>query len=106
MIHSSLLDQKMKSFIAISTFALQATAALLPVKNQDLQPRATTPPAPGCTPDSDVVDNGAFYGDGSQDTYAPFKLAPTVGSPGCKYVHSYTPCMGDNGFGSLDPACL
>lgn len=96
----------MKLFIAISTFALQATAALLPVRNLDLEPRATTPVTPACTADSDVVVNGGFYGYPNPDTYAPFKLGPKVGSPGCQYVHGYTPCLGTLGFGASDPDCL
>ncbi|CAO1603207.1 hypothetical protein XANCAGTX0491_006799 [Xanthoria calcicola] len=96
----------MKLFIAISTFALQATAALLPVRNSDLEPLATTPATPACTADSDVVVNGGFYGYPNPDTYAPFMLGHKVGSPGCKYVHGYTPCLGALGFGASDPDCF
>lgn len=97
----------MKPVVAMSVLALQATAALLPVDHQGLEPRATTSAAvPACTPNSDVVVNGGFYGSPNPDTYAPFKLAPTVGSPGCQYTHGYTPCMGSSGYGAVDPDCL
>lgn len=97
----------MKPVIAIAVLALQAAAALLSIDYQGLELRATISAAgPACTPNSYVVDNEGFYGYPNQDTYAPWKLAPTVGSPGCQYTHGYTPCLGDGGYGTGDPDCL
>ena len=97
----------MHLFLATLAFGLRASAVLIPAKAQNLEQRATTTPvAPACTADSDVVVNGAFYGYPNQPSYAPFQLAPTVGSPGCIYVNGYTPCLGTGGFGAADPDCL
>ena len=89
-------------------FVLQACAALLPADHPNLKPRVTTttPAGPACTTNSDVVINGGFYGFPDPPSYAPWVQAPNVGSPGCRYLNGYTPCMGDNTFGSNDPNCL
>ncbi|KAI4212016.1 MAG: hypothetical protein LQ351_005198 [Letrouitia transgressa] len=84
-------------------FALGASAALR-------KPRAitttTTPTAPACTTNSDVVVNGGFYGYPNPPSYAPFSVTSAGGSPGCEYVNGYTPCLGQGGFGAGDPNCL
>lgn len=100
------LSDRMRLLSVVSILALQAGAALVPFGKRDIESRATTPAAPGCTSGSEAIVNGAFYGYPNQDTYAPFKLAPTVGNPGCKYTHGYTPCLGNGGFGAGDPDCL
>ncbi|KAI4188105.1 MAG: hypothetical protein L6R41_002356 [Letrouitia leprolyta] len=49
-----------------------------PAHHQQLEPRATTSPAPACTVNSDVVTNGNFYGYPNPPDYAPWALAPTI----------------------------
>ena len=84
--------------------ALGAASALVPPENISLEPRATTPQPPTCTP-QDAVINGNFYGSGA-DTYAPFTLTHTSGNTGCQYIHnSYSLCLGGS-FGGQDPDCL
>lgn len=96
----------MHSVLAFLALASRASAARLPVQHQNLEPRATTPAAPACTTDSDVVVNGGFYGYPNPPSYAPFTLASAVGSPGCQYLNGYTPCLGSGFFGAGDPNCL
>ncbi|KAL8795081.1 MAG: hypothetical protein Q9195_002378 [Heterodermia aff. obscurata] len=97
---------KLQFVLVPVALSLRASAAVLPAQVQDLDRRATTPAAPACTTNSDVVVNGAFYGYPNPPSYAPFTLTHTGGSPGCQYINGYTPCLASGGFGAADPNCF
>ena len=104
----------MISSVTFFALVLRASAALLPVDSPEIVPRGTvTTSAPACNASAEVLINQNFYYDSQAtdydqmyQTYAPWNVTPTGGSPGCQYIQGYRTCIDDTASGDADSNCL